>query len=118
MGNTYTGSNSGKAGLEVTEVDGTPDVFGVGKIIVSNGTLTDDGGGTVTITTGGGGGGAVTSVGMGTTGLTPAAAANRRNYGCRDIGCSKWWNRSNHTDRRWCAFRVGNRGDYSTWTTC
>ena len=75
MGNTYTGSNSGKAGLEVTEVDGTPDVFGVGKIIVSNGTLTDDGGGTVTITTGGGGGGAVTSVGMGTTGLTPAAAA-------------------------------------------
>jgi hypothetical protein len=73
MGNIYTGSNSGKAGLEVTEVDGTPDVYGVSKIIVSNGTLTDDGSGTVTITTGGGGGGGVTTLSMGTTGLTPAA---------------------------------------------
>ena len=74
MGNTYTGSNSGKAGLEITEVDGTPDVFGVSKIIVSNGTLTDNGNGTVTLTTGGGGGGSgtVTSVEVsgGTTGLT------------------------------------------------
>ena len=57
MANTYTGSNSGRAGLEVTEVDGTPDVRGVSKITVSNGTLTDDGNGAVTITTGGGGGG-------------------------------------------------------------
>ena len=74
MGNTYTGSNSGKAGLEVTEVDGTPDVYGVTKIIVSNGTLTDNGAGSVTITTGGGGGGGVTTIGFGTTGLTPAGA--------------------------------------------
>ena len=57
MGNTYTGSNSGRAGIEITEVDGTPDVRGVSKITVSNGTLTDDGNGAVTITTGGGGGG-------------------------------------------------------------
>tara|TARA_Y100000004_G_scaffold167770_1_gene200583 strand:- start:296 stop:1837 length:1542 start_codon:yes stop_codon:yes gene_type:complete len=75
MGNIYTGSNSGKAGLEITEVDGTPDVFGVSKIIVSNGTLTDNGNGTVTLTTGGGGGGGsgtVTSVEVsgGTTGLS------------------------------------------------
>ena len=74
MGNTYTGSNSGKAGLEVTEVDGTPDVYGVTKIIVSNGTLTDNGAGSVTISTGGGGGGSgtVTSVQVsgGTTGLS------------------------------------------------
>ncbi|MCP4124337.1 MAG: hypothetical protein GY751_21535 [Bacteroidetes bacterium] len=74
MGNTYTGSNVGKAGLEVTEVDGAPDVRGVSKITVSNGTLTDDGNGAVTITTGGGGGGSgtVTSVQVsgGTTGLS------------------------------------------------
>ena len=68
MGNTYTGSNSGKAGLEVTEVDGTPDVYGVTKIIVSNGTLTDNGAGSVTISTGGGGGGGGT-----VTSVTPAA---------------------------------------------
>ena len=76
MGNIYTGSNSGKAGLEVTEVDGTPDVFGVSKIIVSNGTLTDNGAGSVTITTGGGGGGGVTTLAFGTTGLTPAGATS------------------------------------------
>ncbi len=74
MGNTYTGSNTGKAGLEVTEGDGNPDVFGVTKITVSNGTLIDNGGGHVTISTGGGGGGAgtVTSVQVsgGTTGLS------------------------------------------------
>ena len=57
MANRYTGSDTGKSGLEVTEVDGAPNVRGVSKIIVSNTTLTDDGGGTVTITTGGGGGG-------------------------------------------------------------
>ncbi len=76
MGNTYTGSNVGKAGLEMTEVDGAPDVFGVSKIIVSNGTLTDDGNGTVTLTTGGGGGGGVTTIAFGTTGLTPAGATS------------------------------------------
>ena len=75
MGNIYTGSNTGKAGLEVTEEDGTPDVFGVSKIIVSNGTLTDNNDGSVTIQTGGGGGGGggtVTSVDVsgGSTGLT------------------------------------------------
>jgi hypothetical protein len=57
MANTYTGSDVGKAGLNVAEVDGSPSVFGVSKINVSNGTLTDDGGGEITITTGGGGGG-------------------------------------------------------------
>jgi len=74
MGNIYTGSNTGKSGLEVTEADGNPDVFGVSKITVSNGTLTDNGGGHVTISTGGGGGGGgtVTSVQVsgGTTGLS------------------------------------------------
>ncbi len=74
MANTYTGSDAGQAGLNITEVDGSPNVFGVSKIIVSNGTLTDDGAGSVTITTGGGGGGSgtVTSVALsgGTTGLT------------------------------------------------
>ncbi len=57
MANRYTGSDTGKSGLQITEVDGSPDVRGVSKIIVSDTTLTDDGGGTVTITTGGGGGG-------------------------------------------------------------
>lgn len=64
MSQLYTGTNSGKAGLEMTEVDGVPDVNGVSKITVSNGTLTDDGNGDVTLTTGGGGGGSgtVTSI--------------------------------------------------------
>ena len=74
MSQNYSGQNP-QVGLEVTEVDGAPDVRGVDKIIVSNGTLTDDGGGTVTITTGGGGAG-VTTIGFGTTGLTPAAASS------------------------------------------
>jgi hypothetical protein len=39
MANTYTGSDVGKAGLNVAEVDGSPSVFGVSKINVSNGTL-------------------------------------------------------------------------------
>ena len=55
MANIYSGKVG--SGLEVTEVDGTPDVTDVSKIVVSNGTLTDDGSGQVTITTGGGGGG-------------------------------------------------------------
>jgi len=66
MASTFTGSDAGRAGLEITEVDGVPDIFGVNKITVSNTTLTDDGNGAVTITTGGGGGGSgtVTSVGL------------------------------------------------------
>ena len=72
MANIYTGSVG--AGLRIREVDNNPDVFGVKEIIVSNGTLTDDGTGIVTITTGGGGGGGVTTLSMGTTGLTPATA--------------------------------------------
>ncbi len=75
MSQLYTGTNSGKAGLEMTEVDGAPDVSGVSKITVSNGTLTDDGNGDVTLTTGGGGGG-VTTLAFGTTGLTPAGATS------------------------------------------
>ena len=55
MGNIYSGSNTGKAGLEITEEDGNPDVYGVSKIIVSNGALTDNGNGSVTLTMGGGG---------------------------------------------------------------
>ena len=86
MGNIYTGSNTGKAGLEVTEADGTPDVFGVSKIIVSNGTLTDNNDGSVTIQTGGGGGGGggtVTSVDVsgGSTGLTTSGGPD---YRCGD----------------------------------
>lgn len=41
--------------LEVKEVDGVPDVTGVVKIVVSNGTLTDDGAGQVTLVTAGAG---------------------------------------------------------------
>ena len=66
MGNTYTGSNSGKAGLNVKKTDNTVDVFGVNQIqLDSNLTLTDNGNGSVTIQSsggGGGGGGTVTSV--------------------------------------------------------
>ena len=73
MGNVYSGSDP-KNKLRVREVDGTPNVFPVSTIVVSNGTLTNDGGGQVTITTGGGGGGSgtVTSVAVsgGTTGIT------------------------------------------------
>jgi hypothetical protein len=73
MGNVYSGSDP-KNKLRVREVDGTPNVFPVSTIVVSNGTLTNDGAGQVTITTGGGGGGSgtVTSVAFstGTTGLS------------------------------------------------
>lgn len=75
MANTYTGSDVGKAGLNVAEEDGSPSVFGVTKINVSDGTLTDNGGGEITITTGGGGGGGVSSISMGSTGLTPSTAS-------------------------------------------
>lgn len=45
-------------GLEVKEIDGTPDVTGVTIVRVSNGTLTNNGGGQVTINTAGSPGGA------------------------------------------------------------
>ena len=67
MANTFGGSNTGKAGLNITETDGSPDVFGVTKIVVSNGTLTDDGAGVVSISTGGGGGGSGTVTSVSTT---------------------------------------------------
>lgn len=77
MANTFGGSNTGKAGLNVTETDGSPDVFGVTKIVVSNGTLTDDGAGVVSISTGGGGGGGgVTTLSFGSTGFTPNVASS------------------------------------------
>ena len=57
MASIYSGSDAGKSGLELVELDGSPDVRGVTKIKVSNTTLTDDGNGEVTLQTGGGGGG-------------------------------------------------------------
>lgn len=50
-------ATGGASSLEVAEADGTPDVTGVTKIVVSNGTLTDDGSGQVTLDLTGGGGG-------------------------------------------------------------
>ena len=59
MSNDYTGDNSGDAfRLEIREDDGFPDVKGVKKIIVSDGSLSDLGDGTVQLATGGGSGGA------------------------------------------------------------
>lgn len=72
MANIYSGKVG--SGLEVTEVDGTPDVTDVTKIVVSNGTLTDDGSGQVTITTGGGGGGVTLSGSTATTVATVTGA--------------------------------------------
>ena len=64
MATIYSGSDAGKSGLEMVELDGAPDVRGITKINVSNTTLTDDGNGEVTLITGGGGGGSgtVTSI--------------------------------------------------------
>jgi len=77
MANTFGGSNTGKAGLNITETDGSPDVFGVTKIVVSNGTLTDDGAGVVSISTGGGGGGGgVTTLSFGSIGFSPNVASS------------------------------------------
>ena len=73
MANIYSGKVG--SGLEVTEVDGVPDVTDVSKIVVSNGTLTDDGSGQVTITTGGGGGG-VTLTGSTATTISTVTGAN------------------------------------------
>lgn len=59
LSNDYTGDNTGDAfRLEIKEEDGFPDVKGVTKIIVSDGSLSDLGDGTVQLATGGGSGGA------------------------------------------------------------
>ena len=57
MANTYTGSDVGKAGLQVVDGTGTPDVYGVTKMTFGNNEVTNDGAGAVTIAAGGGGGG-------------------------------------------------------------
>lgn len=58
LANKYTGSNTGKSGLNVKKTSGTPDVNGVTEIqLDSNLTLTNNGGGSVTIQSSGGGGG-------------------------------------------------------------
>ena len=67
MAVAFTGSDAGKSGLEMVELDGAPDVRGVTKIKVSNTTLTDDGNGEVTLQTGGGGGGSGTVTSVATT---------------------------------------------------
>ena len=76
MGNTYTGNNSGKAGLNVKKTDDTVDVFGVSQIQLStNMTLVNNGNGSVTIdSTGGGGAGGVTELSFGSTGLLPSSS--------------------------------------------
>ena len=76
MGNIYTGSNSGKAGLNVKKTDNTVDVFGVSQIQLGNNmTLANNGNGSVTVnSTGGGGGGSVDSVSFGSTGFLPNSA--------------------------------------------
>jgi hypothetical protein len=59
MANEYTGDNTGDAfRLEILEEDGFPDVKGVKKIIVSDGSLSNLGDGVVQLATGGGSGGA------------------------------------------------------------
>ncbi|MBP98615.1 hypothetical protein CMK18_21905, partial [Candidatus Poribacteria bacterium] len=76
MGNIYTGSNSGKSGLNVKKTDNSVDVFGVSQIkLDSNLALTNNGNGSVTIqSSGGGGGGSVDSVSFGSTGFLPNSA--------------------------------------------
>ncbi len=76
MGNTYTGSNSGKAGLNVKKADNTVDVFGVSQIqLGGNMTLVNNQNGSVTIdSTGGGGASGVTELSFGTTGFLPNSA--------------------------------------------
>jgi len=58
MGNTYTGSDVGNSGLRVRESDGSPDVFGVGDIVLTAAdfSIVDDGNGIITLSTGAGGG--------------------------------------------------------------
>ena len=76
---------AGASGLRIVEVDGSPDVSNVTKIIVSNGTLVDNGSGVVTLTTGGGGGG--TLAGLTDVDVTGVANNNTLVY---DSATSKW----------------------------
>ena len=65
MATTFTGSDAGRAGLEIKKTTGSPDVRGVTEIqLDTNLTLTDNGNGGVTINSSGGGSGTVTSVGL------------------------------------------------------
>ena len=74
MSNTYTGTG-GASGLEVRTFDLATDLFGIDIIEVSNGSLSVGSSPNIArITTGGGGGAGVTTIGFGSTGLTPAAA--------------------------------------------
>ena len=73
MATTFTGSDTGRAGLEIKKTTGTPDVRGVTEIqLDTNLTLTDNGNGGVTINSSGGGAGAgtVTSVSTTLSGIT------------------------------------------------
>lgn len=56
VGDAVTVTIPGSSGIEVKEIDGAPDVTGVIRIVVPNGSLTDDTGGQVTIAFAGGGG--------------------------------------------------------------
>lgn len=69
--------DQGTGGIRVDEVDGSPNVTGVSRLTVPNGTLTDNGGGQVTITTGGSGGNAITA---GVYASRPAAGTSGNLY--------------------------------------
>jgi len=73
MSNTYSGVG-GSGTLEVRTIDLATDLFGIDIIEVSNLTLTVGASPNIARITTGGGGGGVTTISMGTTGLTPAAA--------------------------------------------
>jgi len=76
VANTYTGSNSGQSGLEVT--DGTITGFGINKITVTSGDLISASNGAAVIDTSGGGGGGsgtVTSVSTTLSGISIANAS-------------------------------------------
>lgn len=67
MANVYTGSNVGKAGLEIKKTTGSPDVRGVTEInLDSNLSLSDNGNGSVSIDSSGGGGGSAVPGGSNT----------------------------------------------------
>ena len=69
MTSFFTGSDSGKAGLNVKKTDNSVDVNGVSEIqLDTNLTLTDNGGGSVTVQSSGGGGGSGTVTNIATSG--------------------------------------------------
>ena len=74
MANTYTGSNSGQSGLEVT--DGITTGFGINKITVTSGDLTSASNGAAVIDTSGGGGGGAGTVTSVSTSLSGISIAN------------------------------------------